>query len=137
MQNSRRTLLGSGLSACFFVVAYVLFCRSVIEQEKYTLLVSAFLYFCPILVDCTEDLEAGSFSNKYSFIYNLSCTILGLIYLAFIFYCFHFDVSSEVIQQLPQPVFIAILIIPIMFFPKKIMNFCIAVTQAWNRNRNS
>ncbi len=127
-----KSILGSGLVALFSVVAYILYIENLSSD---TVIIAAFVYFFPIVVEAAEDLQSGGQSRKIFVVY-VVLLIAGLAFLGVLWYCFS-RYGAGFPQQMPAILSVLLRIGPLALLPPKVVPFFDTIMRILNvKERN-
>lgn len=129
-------MLGTGISFMCYVAAYLFFAYSVLTNNKSWIMVSALIYFLPLVVELGESFQCEKVISKGVFIFKTICFVLGLVYLALLF--FILNVRKEAMETpLRMEIRLLLAVLPVVYIFHRAFPFFTTLMQVYNRSRGA
>ena len=126
----RRTLLGTLLGMVFSIASYAVYIMAIVQKDHVYLLISVFLFFFPMIITITEELE-NSRKNRIELFLSIVAILLGALLLV-VLLVFLFN-NQSLTDNTVKWIRAASIIIPAFFLPIKVWPFMLALFQCVNK----
>ena len=127
---AKRTLLGTLLGTAFSIASYAVYVMAIVNKEQVYLLISVFLFFFPLLITMTEELE-NSRKRRSELIVSVVALLLSVVLLVVLLV---FLFSDKVLNDCSILwVKIVSIVVPAFFLPAKVWPFALALCQCYNK----
>ncbi|MBQ6999565.1 MAG: hypothetical protein IJN67_00795 [Oscillospiraceae bacterium] len=129
-----KSLTGTSLSLVFCMSGYIAYVYAVMKQNTALILVASLIYFLPLFIDFSEDLQTTRVGNPYMFRVLVVCFCIGLVYATVLFsYLAIFEGSFT--DPLPRFMRFLVILLPVACLPIKAYPLGVKIMQLANRNR--
>lgn len=129
----QNTLLGTGLTAVFNIVTYVLYVNKLMQSVDSTIiLILALVYFVPSMVEMIEEVQCSCGTSKWLFWINIGGVGLALCYIGILWYFLSMD--QPFLEQLHLMIQKVMIVLPAVFLLRKIVPFFVVIKQLYNKN---
>lgn len=129
-----KSLTGLSLALVFCISGYIAYVYAVLAQNTTLVLIASLIYFLPLFIDFSEDIQTTRIGNPYMFWVLVFCFCIGLIYAIVLFsYLAIFNGSFS--DPLPWIMRFLVILLPVVCLPIKAYPFGVKIMQLANRNK--
>lgn len=130
----QNTLLGTGLTAVFNIVTYILYVNQLMTAaDSFVIVILALVYFVPGMVEMIEDVQSGCESNPIFFWIRICGVILALGYIGVLWY-FLSQYDQTFLNGLPKIPQWLMIGLPAVFLIQKVLPVMIVISQLYNKS---
>ena len=131
-----KSLTGSSLALVFCVSGYIAYVYAVLAQNTTLVLIASLIYFFPLFIDFSEDLQATRIGDPRMFWVLIACFGVGLVYTIVLFsYLAIFNGSFS--DPLPRVMRFLVILLPVVCLPIKAYPLGVKIMQLANRSRGT
>lgn len=130
----QNTLLGTGLTAVFSIVTYILYVHQLVAAtDPLAIVLLALIYFVPGMVEMIEEVQSGHEHNRFLFWIKIFGVLMSLGYIGILWYLIS-QYSSAFLNGLPAILRTLIIALPSVFLVRKVFPLVTVIIQLNNKN---